>query len=616
MNDLRIRGQVLVVVFIAAGLLFISRLFFLQVWSEDYALKSNQLDMQKIVIRPPRGIIFDRNEKIYVQNSPVFDVIFIPAQLYIPDTTILEDILGLSKEEIRKRISKYPKGDLERVRPQELERQVNARQATRLQERLWEFKGIYLEAKNSREYIYPVGANFLGYINQVNPVDIETDAEGYYQPRDLIGITGIEREYEPFLRGKKGKRIILVDAFHREVGSYADGKLDELPIEGRDIKLGVDAELQAFGEALMRNKKGSIVAIEPATGEILAFVSAPVYDPNLFTGRELGKYYKLLEKDTLKPLFNRPLMAKYPPGSVFKLLQALAAMSDGIITPQTHFNCIGAWPRNKGKPKCHGAHGSPELRTAIIHSCNAYFAETYYSFLTHNKFKDIHQSYDTWWERMSSYGSGHKLGIDIPNETAGNLPTSNYYDKIYGKKSWHAFTVYSNSIGQGEVQMTPLQMANAVALIANRGFYVTPHFVTEKRNTDGSWEPIRYEKINPKGDTSHYNIVVEAMADVVSFGTGTMAQIDSIIVCGKTGTAEDPPRKDHSVFIAFAPKDNPKIAIACIVENAGWGGSWAAPICSLMMEKYLNRKIKNEAKLKRILDADFIRSPASGGTAP
>ncbi|MCB9234577.1 MAG: penicillin-binding protein 2 [Bacteroidia bacterium] len=608
MNDLKIRGGIMLLFFGLVIFIYISRLFYLQVISKDYALKSDQKDLEEVTLLPSRGIIYDRNENIFVQNVPVFDIMFVPNKLVIPDTNLLEKHLGLDRVEIRKQIRKH-KG-IGRYQPQELVKQVPIEAVSRFQEDLWQFEGISVQARNTREYIYPAGAAFLGYINQVSQRDLDRDSAKYYVSGDLIGISGIERQYEPVLRGKKGTKTILVDAYNREVSRYADGALDVLPIEGKDIKMGIDAALQAFGERLMANKKGSIVAIEPETGEILAFISAPTFDPNQLTGRSLGKNYQALVSDSLQPLFSRPLMAQYPPGSIFKLLQTLAALSEGVIDPSTHFPCVGAWPRNRGKPACHGAHGSCSLPTAIKVSCNAFYAETYYTFLNHPKFGgDIHKSYQRWYEIMSSYGIGRNLGVDIPNEKPGNVPTTGFYDRSYGQNGWGALTIYSNSIGQGEILMTPMQMANAAVLIANRGKYIPPHFLTHVRNDDGQWEKWDFPPVILPGKREDYDLVVDAMEQVVQAGTGTMAKVDSIVVCGKTGTVENPPYPDHSVFIAFAPKDNPKIAIGVIVENAGFGGTWAAPIASLMIERYLRKKIKNKAKLDRILQADFIHTP-------
>lgn len=610
MNNYANRGNIILAGIAGIFLLYAARLFYLQVVSEEYAIMAQATDLEYQEVYPPRGIIYDRNENIYVNNSPIFDVMFIPKEITIPDTSILESLLGLTRERIRATI-KAPVG-IARFQWHPLATQLSEQSYARFSEQMWRFEGIKIVTKTARQYRYPAGAHFLGFINEVNKTELDYfakvgDTTSYrYRPGDLIGKIGIERQYEKLLRGKKGKKIILRDAFKRTMGAYADGKYDEKPHAGTDIRLGVDANLQVFGEQLMQNKRGSIVAIEPSTGEILAFVSAPSYDPSLLTGSELGQNFMRLALDKEIPLINRPLTAQYPPGSVFKILQALAAMSQGIIDENTHFHCGGAWFRNKGKPACHGAHGSCSLLVGIKQSCNSFFAEVYYTFLNHPSFPDIHDAYQKWYDIMSSYGAGHRLGVDLPDEKPGLVPTKERYDKTYGKKGWGALTIYSNSIGQGEVLMTPLQMANTAALIANRGHYYAPHFLVSEKGPDGSWIPTTQDMTKVPGTPQQYQIVVDAMEQVVVSGTGTRARIDSVAVCGKTGTVENKAGEDHAVFIGFAPKDHPRIAIAAIVENAGFGGTWSAPICGLMMEHYLNGgKIKDQAKLQRILDASF-----------
>ncbi|MEM6272325.1 MAG: penicillin-binding protein 2 [Bacteroidota bacterium] len=617
MNQVSNRGPILLAIFSVVIVVYLIRLFFLQVMSEEYALKAEARDLNEETIYPSRGIIYDRNDNIYVKNSPIFEVQFIPNEITIPDTTVLETYLGLTREQIRKRIKKYD--DIARYQWQPLATQLSKEAYSRFSEQMWQFEGIKIVARLAREYNYPAGANFLGYINQVDSNEIkrfiaEGDTVNYrYNSGDLIGKLGIERQYEKLLRGKKGKEVILRDVFKRPMGSYANGAYDEPPVSGRDIKLGIDANLQTFGEQLMRNKRGSIVAIEPASGEILAFVSAPCFDPGLLTGRDLGKNYAMLESDPNLPLINRPLSAQYPPGSIFKILQALAAMSNEVIHENTHFSCGGSWFRNKGKPACHGAHGACSLHNGIKHSCNSFFAEVYYSFLNDRRFSDIHDAYQLWYETMSDYGIGRQLGIDIPGEKSGLLPKKEFYDEAYGKKSWGALTIYSNSIGQGEILMTPLQMANTAALIGNRGYYYAPHFLTAIKGPRDQWRSEPYTLHKVPGTAAMYNLVVDAMEDVVVSGTARRARVDSITVCGKTGTVENPAGEDHSVFMAFAPKDKPRIAIAAIVENSGFGGTWAAPICSLMIEMYLRGYIGNPRKLQRILEAEFLKSIAEAG---
>jgi penicillin-binding protein 2 len=603
------RGRVMLAFFGGVMLLYVVRLLYLQVLSEKYAIQAQAVDMERVELYPSRGIIYDRKDRLYVKNSPIFDVMFLPNQITIPDTTILEKYLGLTRQKLREEIKRYT--GMSRYQWKPLVTKLDKEQWGRFSEHMWKFEGIKVVTRPIREYNYAAGAHFLGYLSKIDSADIkrqikEEDRQDYpYSGEDLIGKVGIEAFYEKQLRGKKGTKIILRDNFNRPMGSYNNGEYDEFPVSGKDIKLGVDAELQVLGEKLMQGKRGSIVAIEPSTGEILAFISAPTYDPSQLTGSNLGTNYKRLSNDPELPLINRPLTAQYPPGSIFKIMQALAAMNEGVINENTQFGCGGAWFRNKGKPACHGAHGGVNLNYGIKQSCNSYFAEVYYTYLNDPRFKEIHEAYQSWYEHMIAFGLGRRLGVDLPDEKTGNIPTKEYYDRAYGAKSWGALTIYSNSIGQGEILMTPLQMANCAAMIANRGWYYPPHFLVAEKQGGGAWEKKAYQKIQPEGNPTQYLMVVDAMEQVVLSGTGTRARIDSISVCGKTGTVENKAGEDHSVFMAFAPRDNPKIAIAAIVENAGFGGTWSAPICALMIEQYMKGKIKDPAKMQRIVDARF-----------
>lgn len=620
MNNNSNRGTQILVGFAFILLLFVVRLLFLQVIYEKYAIQAQAVDMEKVDLYPSRGIIYDRKDRLYVKNTPIFDVMFMPSQITIPDTNILVEHLGLTREKIRAALKQYK--EIDRYHWQPLVTKLDQEHFGRFSEQMYKFEGIKVVTRPIREYNYAAGAHFLGYLSKIDSGDIkrqikEEDTKDYpYSGEDLIGKLGIEYAYEKTLRGKKGSKLVLVDHLHRQMESYDDGKYDEDPVSGSDIKLGVDADLQMLGEKLMQGKRGSIVAIEPNTGEILAFVSAPSYDPSELTGSNLGNNYMRLFADPELPLINRPLSAQYPPGSIFKMLQALAALAEGVIDENTHFGCGGSWFRNKGKPACHGAHGSVNLSYGIKQSCNSYFAEVYYSYLNHPKFKDIHESYQSWYDRMITFGVGHKLGVDIPDEKPGNLPRKETYDKTYGKKGWGALTIYSNSIGQGEILLTPLQMANVAVLIANRGWYYPPHFVVAEKSSGTPWKRKEYPKIDPQGNPLQYEFVVDAMEQVVLAGTGTRARIDSVTVCGKTGTVENKAGEDHSVFMAFAPKDKPKIAIAAIVENAGFGGTWSAPICAFMMEQYLKGKIKDHAKMQQLIDARFDPIKREGSAEP
>lgn len=598
------RIYVLQGIFGVVVLVYIARLFFLQVVSSDYAASASRNATKRVVLEPTRGILYDRNERLYVTNTPIYDISIVPSELFIPDTTVLEKYLGLSRQDIRKRIE-----EARRYSPHKaslFEKHIDATVFAPLQEHLWQMSGVYAQVRNTREYLFPVGAGFLGYISEVDKRDIER-SQGYYRQGDLIGRTGIERHYEQFLRGRKGVKTVLVDVQGREVGAFAKGRYDTIPEKGEDIVLSVDADLQTYGELLMQNKIGSVVAIEPSTGEILAFVSSPTYDPNLLAGMSTSVNFAQLSADSLLPLFNRPLQAMYPPGSIFKLLVAMTALDVGTLTDQSYYGCAAGFARNGGRPACH-LHPTPlTLPGAIQHSCNAFFAGAYVDMMQNHRFKDFNEGFETWRLYMSKFGVGHLLGIDVPNEKSGNLPSANYYNRLYGKGGWKGMTIVSNGIGQGELLMTPLQMANVAALVANKGYYIQPHFF-RRFYREPNRQIARFDSIRAVNlSNEQFGMITDAMEMVVRAGTGTLGGVEGIQVCGKTGTAENPHGEDHSVFIAFAPKENPKIALAVIVENSGFGGIWAAPIASLLIEKYLTGEVRQAAKEAYILEANFIK---------
>ncbi|RMG71637.1 MAG: penicillin-binding protein 2 [Bacteroidetes bacterium] len=604
MDNLSTRRYIIFALIALVFLVFIGRLFSIQVLSTEYARKADNYVIKTKPVLPPRGNIYDRENRIFVSNEPMFNMLITPAELQIPDTSAIVEILGISSAEIRAWLDKAP------YRKESVfARYIDPETYGRLQERLWNAQGISFAASTKRSYRYEVGANILGYISEVSQAEIDA-SEGALIPGDLIGKAGIERSHDTTLRGIQGVKKVLKNVHNREVGSYADGRFDQDPVKGKDIILGIDTELQAFGEELMQGKKGSIVAIEPHSGEVLAFVSAPTYNPSELTGRDLRTNWRRLRNDTLNPLYNRPLMARYPPGSIFKIPVALAALNEGIITPETYYKCGGGFWRNRGKPGCR-MHATPlKLETAIKVSCNAYFAATYMDFLHSDHFEEgFYQGYQTWYDYMSQLGVGHKLSVDLPYEVSGLLPTTDRYDRWYGHDRWVATTVISNAIGQGEILMTPLQMANMVAIVANRGFYVPPHFlVAERSSADEDWTSLHYEQVQTTIARPHFETVIEAMESVVAEGTARRAYLSKWAVCGKTGTVQNPHGKDHAVFIGFAPKERPRIAVAVVIENAGGGGSWAAPTAALMMEHYLNEgKIEDKTyELQRVRQARFI----------
>jgi penicillin-binding protein 2 len=470
---------------------------------------------------------------------------------------------------------------------------------------LFNYPGFYGQKRTIRKYPEPVAAHVLGYIGEVDNRDIKRDSS--YKQGDYIGKLGLEKEYENELRGKRGTKIMLVDVHGREQGSYRGGERDTLPESGKKLVTTLDRQLQSYAEMLLRNKRGSIVAIEPATGEILALVSSPTFDPNSLAGRRRTENYRILAaNDSLNPLFNRAINAVYRPGSIFKIVQSLVALEAEVITPATRFVC------NRGIIGCHGSHSNDALIEAIQHSCNPYFWNVYRRFIQQGKsnslFADAALGLQQWHKAVSAFGFGTRLATDIPGVNKGLLPDTAFYNRWYGKNRWAFSTIYSNSIGEGELGVVPLQMANLVAIIANRGYYITPHLV--KAIGDSNYLRPEFAAKHSTGvSPQHFETVIEAMYKVVNEpgGTASRARVDSIIVCGKTGTVQNEPMPDHSVFVAFAPRDNPKIAISVYVEYSDFGGLWAAPIASLMIEKYLKGSVKQIDKEKRILDASFLK---------
>lgn len=602
-SNLRERRTILLLVFGVLFAVFIGRLFFLQVISQTYARDARGNATKRMVITPARGIVYDRHGRIYVANMPIFDLTLTPREVVVPDTLPFFAYLKLPRDTIRARLKAAQKSRSQK--PLILAENLDENHYLRLQEYLRNCKGVNVVIHNARHYPYPVGANYLGYINEVDSTDI-AESGGYYDRGDRIGRSGLERSYEQLLRGAKGVKWLIQDVHQREVGAYAGGAYDTLPVKGKDIMLSIDAELQHYAERLMHNKVGGVVAIEPESGEILTFVSSPHYDPNLLTGTEFPTNYRRIEGAPLRPLNNRALRGYYPPGSVFKLLVGAAALQEKTISPESYYGCAYGWARNGGKPACHG-HPTPlAIEGAVQHSCNAFFAATYVDMLSHRKYASVREGFEVWRKYMDAFGIGRPLGVDIPFESGGRLPTQALYDKMY-RGQWNGMTNVSNAIGQGEIIMTPLQMANVAAIFANRGWYVTPHFFKGLFNEPNADLP-EFPRHRVPIDTAHFNRLVNGMEKVVSAGTGVGAQVPGIALCGKTGTSQNPHGTDHSVFIAFAPKADPKIAVAVVIENAGFGGEWAAPLAGLLIEKYLRGFIAPERQYREdyILNKDFI----------
>ena len=596
-------GQQRVIITIMLGifLVFVGRLFYIQVINDSYSLWATQNAIRKVTVYPARGVIFDRNRERVVVNRPIYDLMVVPRQLDpAMDTLGICEMLGITKETFIERMQKAR--SYSRFKASLFQAQISVEEFAAIQERLHEFPGFYPESRTVRSYPYSSAAHVLGYIGEVNERHIEK-SEGYYQMGDYIGIAGIELSYEEVLRGKRGVRYQYVDVHNRVVGSFKDGEFDSMAVSGEVLELSLDIKLQQYAEQLLANKKGSVVAIEPATGEVLAFVSAPYYDPNLLVGSVRGKNYRMLANDPLKPLFNRPLQAQYPPGSIFKPVQALIGQELGILKPETRYPCGGGYRMGSHTVKCTHVHIALNLEESVQFSCNPYYCWAFKNMVDHNHGKSPSEGYDIWRGFMNRFTVGVKTGIDIPNEVKGILPSVAYYDKVHGKGRWRANSIISLSIGQGEVGMTPLQMANIMAIIANKGWYYPPHLV--RAIGDSMRSPAGFADKKDVGiGAAYFDIVTEAMQKVVDAGTArTYGRLDSISICGKTGTAQNPHGQDHAVFVCFAPRENPKIAIAVIVENAGFGGVWAAPIASLMIEKYLLGGTKRPELEKRILEA-------------
>ena len=578
-------------------IVYLIRLFTLQLLSEDFKISADSNAFLKRIQYPARGAISDRNGKLLVYNQPAYDVMVIMKEQQGVDTLDLCESLDITRDWYERRmeeIKDYRRNPGYSPYTQQLfMSQLSTEEFSRFQEKLFRFPGFYIQKRSIRQYNYPNAAHLLGDVGEVGPKDIEAD--NYYRSGDYIGKLGVERSYGTMLRGEKGMEILLRDVRGRIKGRYQDGKFDVAPIPGRNLTMSIDIELQALGERLMKGKLGSIVAIEPSTGEVLCMVSSPTYDPRIMTGRQRGKSQKMLADDPHKPLLNRGIMGQYPPGSTFKTSQALTFLQEGIITPASAYPCSHGFHFKGLKVGCH-AHGSPlPLVPAIATSCNGYFCwGLYYMFGNRQKYKTVGDAMTRWKDHMVSMGFGYKLGIDLPGEKRGMIPNAPFYDKVY-RNRWSGLTVISISIGQGEVNLTPLQIANLGATIANRGYYIIPHVVKEVQGMplDTLYTRKHHTMVQPK----HYDAVIEGMRQAVLGGTCRAANSSSYEVCGKTGTAQNPHGQDHSVFMGFAPRENPKIAICVYVENGSWGATYGVPIGALMMEQYINGGLSEESEV-------------------
>ncbi|MEI6047532.1 MAG: penicillin-binding protein 2 [Bacteroidota bacterium] len=599
MKDAFISRKYIIMALISlASLGLIIRLFIIQVVKDSYRLSADNNVLRYVIQYPARGLIYDRNGELIVLNQAAYDLMVVPAQTSKIDTNGFCNLLGITGDFFRERMKTAV--NYSRRAPSTFLKQISDQTYAKLQEKMFLYPGFYVQPRTLRKYTKPVASHILGYVSEVD--DGIMRKNHYYKSGDYIGKLGIEEAYEKELRGKRGVKIFLVDVYSRIKGSYSNGKMDTLAVQGENILSGIDLNLQEYGELLMKNKKGSIVAIEPKTGEVLALVSSPNYNPDLLVGRIRSDNFANLSADTLKPLFNRALMASYPPGSTFKPINGLIALQEQVITPSTLFGCDHGYLF----VSCH-SHASPlNLEGAIMNSCNSYFCQAYRRILENAKYLSVSAAYEKWKGYLNEFGLGSKLGTDFVNELPGFIPAVSYYNKYYGKNRWKALTVISMAIGQGEIGTTPLQMANLTAAIANRGYYYTPHIV-KSVGAEGKINTRFTTKHVISIDSANFEEIIRGMEEAVNSGTARIAALKDIIVCGKTGTVQNPHGKDHSVFIAFAPKENPKIAIAVYVENAGFGATYAAPIAGLMIEKYLKGEVSNKEREQNMLNLNLMQ---------
>lgn len=608
-NPFQMRKFVIGGVAIGIIVIYLIRLFTLQLWSDDYKKNADSNAFRKIIQYPSRGLIFDRKGQILVYNEPSYNIMVVMNDQHGIDTLDFCESIGITKEEYIKRMNdikdsrKNP--GYSRYTPQLFMAQIPAEEFSFFREKLFRFNGFSIEKRSTRQYSSNIGAHILGDVGEINQRELENDSDKYYVSGDYIGKLGIERSYERQLRGEKGMRIMLRDVHGRNQGHYQNGKYDKQAIPGKSLTLGLDKELQELAERLLNGKLGAIVAIEPQTGEILCMASAPTYDPRIMVGRNRGKNHLSLSRDPMRPLLNRAIMGTYPPGSTFKITQALVGLQEGIITPDMTFPCNHGFNYKGLHVGCHG-HASPiNLIPAIGTSCNSYFCWNLYKmFSNRKKYGSVQDAMTVWKDYMVAMGYGYALGVDLPGEKRGMIPNAKYYDKAY-RGLWNGLTVVSISIGQGEVTATPLQIANLAATVANRGYYYIPHVVHSIQ--DGELDPIYKKKHYTGVDSVWYNYAVAGMRRAVTSGTCRGADLPNLEVCGKTGTAQNRGH-DHSVFMGFAPMNNPKIAVAVYVENGGFGAVYGVPIGALIIEQYLNGKLSeaSEAKAKHMQERSIV----------
>ncbi len=599
---------VIISVFTVVVFVYLCRLFYLQVVEDRFKLSANDNVLRRVVDFPARGLVYDRKGRLLVYNQTVYDLMVLPKEVKPFDTIDLCNILAITIEDCRKKLKKAR--SYSPYKESVFEKQISTETYGTLQEKLFKFKGFSVLTRTVRKYPFNSAAHLLGYLGEVDEKVVAKNP--YYLMGDYIGISGIEQSYEKELRGRRGVRYAMVDVFNREKGRFQEGRYDTLAVSGDNLTLSLDAGLQQYAERLLKNKIGSAVAIDPSTGEILAMVNSPSYDPNLMVGRARSKNYGTLLKDESKPLFNRAMMAYYPPGSTFKIINSLIGLQEHVITEHTYIGCAQGYRVGNIFVHCH-PHSSPtQIRGAIATSCNAFYCQTFRNVIDNRKYESTEMAFDKWRNYVLSFGVGVKLNVDMPHELKGNVPTVEYYNKFFGKGSWKSSTIISLSIGQGELGITPLQMANVACIVANKGYYYVPHVVKEigsKHYLPSQFKVKHYTMVDP----AYYDIIQDGMQMVFDAGTARGSRVDSLVMCGKTGTAQNPHGKNHSVFFCFAPRQNPKIAVAVLVENAGQGAQFAAPIASLMVQKYLLDTIKRPDLELRMLDAVVLPQPKSAG---
>ncbi|MFP4619674.1 MAG: penicillin-binding protein 2 [Bacteroidales bacterium] len=606
MDTYVLRRNVIGIIVVATAVIFLVRLFSLQAVDETYQLSATNNVVRRITQYPARGLIYDRNGELLVHNQAAYDIMVTPQHLGTFDTTEFCNLLDIEKNYLEKKLREAKEYSL--YKPSVVLKLVSSETYAKFQEKLYRFPGFFVQPRTVRRYRYEEAAHLLGYIGEVS--DKLVDTNEYYKSGDYVGISGIEESYEEVLRGQKGMKVYQVDVHNRIKGSYRDGRFDQEAQAGNDLTTTIDMELQRYGEKLMHNKIGSIVAIEPATGEILSLVSTPGYDPSKLVGRQRSKNFEQLNADTLDPLFNRALMARYPPGSTFKVVNALIGKEEAVINNNTTYECHGGYRSGNFFMGCHNHPSPQDLVGSIKVSCNTYYANVFKRIIQDSQFSTVSDAFNNWKQYLDSMGFGSRLNLDLPDEAPGFLPSVQYYNKFYGENRWKYLNVISMAIGQGELGITPIQMANMTSILANRGYYYPPHVV---KNVEGdqSIDSRFKEKRQSMIDSSNFEPVIAGMDLAVNGepGTGSTARtaaIEDITVCGKTGTAENPHGKDHSIFIAFAPREDPQIALAVYIENGGFGATWAAPTAKLMIEKYLNREISVKWWEDYVLNANLL----------